>query len=174
MNRSFPAWTRSGLVLLLAGLAPVAAMAETPAGLSISGQWMRALTPGLPAAGYFTLANALDHPVQLVGAASPACGSLTLHQTMLHRTMSAMSAMDPDNPDHGVPMASMQPIAAVAVPAHGMIRFAPGSYHLMCEQPTGAVQPGHSIPVTLHVEGAGLEGGGSIAGDFPVRGPRGN
>lgn len=167
MNRSLQSWRRSGLLLLLAGLAPGLDAAAAPAGLSISGQWMRALNRGLPAAGYFTLTSSLDRTVRLVGASSPACGRLTLHQTMVRHSMSAMSALDPDNP-HGSPTASMQAVSAVAVPPHGMIRFTPGGYHLMCEQPTDAVQPGRGIPVSLR-----LADGGSIEADFPVKGPRG-
>lgn len=167
----------SALVLLLVGLTPIVATAATPAGISISGQWMRALTSGLPAAGYFTLTNGLDHPVQLISAASPACGSLTLHQTTLRHSMNAMSALDPANPEGGMQphdsmpggsMASMQAVAAVPVPAHGSIRFTPGGYHLMCEQPSDAVRPGQAVPITL-----GLGDGSRIAIDFPVRGPRG-
>jgi copper(I)-binding protein len=156
-------------VLLLAGIAPVTASAAPPAGLQVSGQWMRALTGSLPAAGYFTLSNGLDHPVQLVGAASPACGSLTLHQTTLRHSssMGAMS-MQPHDAMPGGSMASMQAVAAVPVPAHGSVGFAPGGYHLMCEQPTGAVRAGRAIPVTLS-----LGDGSTITVDFPVRGPRG-
>ncbi len=168
MTRLLRSWTRPGLVLLLAGLAPALASAEPVAGLLISDPWMRVLNRGSPAAGYFTLSNGLDHSVRLLGAASPACGSLTLHQTLLRHTMSAMSAMDPGNPRDGGPMASMRPVPGVAVPAHGMIRFAPGGYHLMCDHPGGDVAPGRTIPVTLL-----LEGGGTLAADFPARGPRG-
>ena len=63
----------------------------------------------------------------------------------------------------------MQPIAAVAVPEHGAVRFAPGSYHLMCEHPTGAVQAGRSIAVTLR-----FGDGRSLQTAFPVRDARGH
>ena len=153
--------------LLLLACAPVAARAAD--GLAVSGQWMRALAAGLPAAGYFTLANGSGQPARLVGARSPACGSLTLHQTVRQHTMSAMSGMDPQNPAHGMPgMSMMQPVDGVPVAAHGTIRFMPGGYHLMCEQPTDAVRPGQSIPVTLL-----FEPGGSLDAAFPVRSARG-
>lgn len=166
---------------VLAVLAPAAAAAQGAATaqgaeLAVSGQWMRALTAGLPAGGYFTLTNKADQPVRLVGASSPDCGSLTLHQTIHTHSMSAMSAMDKDNPHGGAHggmgsmggMSSMQPVAEVVVPAHGSIRFAPGGYHLMCEQPTEAVRPGQSIDVTLR-----FENGGTIRAAFPVKGVRG-
>ncbi len=142
-------------------------------GLAVSGQWMRALAAGLPAAGYFTLANGSELPARLIGARSADCGSLTLHQTIRQHTMSAMSGMDPQNPAHGMPggmpgMSMMQPVDGVPVAAHGTIRFMPGGYHLMCEQPTGAVRPGQNIPVTLL-----FEPGGSLDTVFPVRSARG-
>ncbi len=141
---------RAGLAVLAAA---VTLAAGAPAGsLVVSQAWIRALAPGIPAAGYFTLANQGDRAAKLVGAASPACGSLTLHRTM---------AM-------GATMSTMQPVAALTVPPHGSVRFAPGGYHLMCEQAGAAVQPGRSIPVTFR-----FDDGRSVRSDFPVRGARG-
>jgi len=165
---------------VLAILAPATATAQPAASITVSDPWIRVLTGSLPAAGYFTLSSHLDHPVRLTGAASPACGSLTLHQTVRQHTMSAMSAMDPGNPKGGDPKAgmpggmtmgsgmSMQPVAAVSLPAHGSLRFAPGGYHLMCEQPDAALRPGRTIPVTLQIDD-----GSTLQVVFPVRGARG-
>lgn len=160
---------------VLAILAPATAMAQPAAGITVTDPWIRVLTPGLPAAGYFTLSSHLDHPVRLTGAASPACGSLTLHQTVRQHTMSAMSGMDPGNPKTamaggmGMDSAmSMQPVAAVPLPAHGSLRFTPGGYHLMCEQPDAALRPGQTIPVTLRIDD-----GSTLQVVFPVRGARG-
>ena len=165
-----PALPLLALPLLAAG-APAAAAAPG-AQLSVSGQWIRALTANLPAGGYFTLANNSDRPARLVGAASPGCGSLSLHQSIHKHSMSAMTANDPANPGGGMAsmggMSSMQPVSGVVVPPHGSIRFAPGGYHLMCEQPTGAVQPGKSIAVTLR-----FEDGNTVTAAFPVKGARG-
>ena len=156
---------RSITAALLLAAMPAAAR---PADLTVSDPWMRALTGGLPAAGYFTLANHSERPVLLVGARSPACGSLTLHQTIRQHPMSAMSAMGPQA-GHGMPgMSMMQPVAALPVAAHGMVRFTPGGYHLMCDHPTDAVQPGRSIPVTLL-----LESGRTLDAAFPIRDARG-
>ena len=164
------------LLLLLASV-PVAACAADqeahqeasgPAdGLAVFGQWMRALAAGLPTAGYFTLANGSSRPARVVGARSAACGSLTSHQTVRQHTMSPMSGMDPQNPAQGLlGMSTMQPVDGV--PAHGTIRFTPGGYHLMCEQPTGAARPGQGIRVTLL-----FEPGGSLDAVFPIRSARG-
>jgi periplasmic copper chaperone A len=48
---------------------------------------------------------------------------------------------------------TMMPVKSVPVPAHQSISFAPGGYHLMCMAPTASLKPG-----------------GTLTGDFPVRG----
>ena len=87
--------------------------------------------------------------------------------------MNAMSGLDPDNANRGAGampgMTMMQPVAAVPVPGHGTVRFAPGGHHLMCEHPTAAVQAGRSIAVTLR-----FADGRSLPAAFPVRSPRGD
>jgi copper(I)-binding protein len=55
------------------------------------------------------------------------------------------------------------------VAPHATLIFAPGSYHLMCMQPTDAVQPGKTVQVTLK-----FADGASVTGDFDVRSATGN
>jgi periplasmic copper chaperone A len=171
LARSLPALPLL-VVLPLAAVAPGRAAAAPGAQLSVSGQWIRALTANLPAGGYFTLANNSNRPERLVGAASPGCGSLSLHQSIHKHAMNAMTANDPANPRGGMAsmggMSSMQPVSGIVVPPHGSIRFAPGGYHLMCEQPTDAVRAGQSIAVTLR-----FEDGNTVTASFPVKGARG-
>jgi copper(I)-binding protein len=115
------------LLLLAAGAAPARA-----ADLTISNAWFRSLPGGLPAGGYFSLANSGSAPLELTGAKSPACGMLMLHQSTEN---SGVSRMDD--------------IRSLTVPAGGSITFAPGGYHLMCTNPTAAMTPGKSVPVRL-------------------------
>jgi copper(I)-binding protein len=131
-------------------LAAGAVQAAEP-GLTVSDAWMRAIIPSRPAAGYFTLSNETGKPVTLVGAASPDCGTLMLHQS-LHE-----SGQD-----------SMAMVTSVPVPANGKLAFAPGGYHLMCMAPSKTVTPGHSVPVTLR-----FADGGSLTTRFAVRGATG-
>ena len=152
---------RSTLLLACLAATTSAACARTPSGLRLSDAWIRVIAPGLPAAGYFTLSNQTDRPAQLTGASSPACGSLSLHRTVEAGGTSAMPGM--------AAMSTMQPVAAVTIPAHGSVRFAPGGTHLMCERTTPAVRPGASITVTLR-----LDNGRTITSDVPVRGARGH
>ncbi len=136
------------LALLLAA-APLAHAAEP--GVAIRHPWLRFIIPARPAGGYFTLANASGTPRTLVGADSPACGSLMLHRSM-----------------HQGGVERMAMVRSVPVPAHGKVSFAPGGYHLMCLSPSKEVAPGRSVPVTLR-----FADGGSITAAFPVRGPGG-
>jgi periplasmic copper chaperone A len=116
-------------------------------GLAVSGAWFRAIMPSLPAAGYFTLTNPTGQAQMLVGAASPDCGSLMLHQSIDEGGQERMVA-----------------VKSVAVPAHGSIVFAPGGYHLMCMSPNAALKRGRSAPVTLR-----FADGTALTVDFPVR-----
>jgi copper(I)-binding protein len=118
------------------------------AGLSIEHPWMRFIIKARPAAGYFVLHNGTNAPVELTGAASPACGSLMLHQT---------------KEVNGV--AKMLPVGSLKVPPGGEITFQPGSYHLMCMEPSAAIAAGKSVPVTLK-----FSGGQSLTARFPVKG----
>lgn len=144
---------RAARLLSATGAAMVigtAAFAADP-GLSVTDGWLRVIIAGRPAAGYFTLRNDGAMPRVLNGAHSPACGSLMLHRST-----------------HAGGQERMEKVATATVPAHGTLRFTPGDYHLMCMQPTAAVRPGASVPVTLT-----FADGGSVVSTFAVRGARG-
>jgi len=135
------------LTLVAAGEAP-AAGAAAPAGvLAVSDGWFRALPGNIPAGGYFTLRNNGRQAVVLTGAASPACGSIMLHQTV-----------------SGGGMAGMKHVASLDVPAGGSVSFAPGGHHLMCLEPKAAMKPGGAVPVTLQ-----FQGGTTLTANFTVR-----
>jgi hypothetical protein len=139
---------RLALAALLAGVPWIMGAGST---VSLTDGWFRVLTPTLPAAGYFTLTNATDQPVQLVGASSSACG-----QTMLHRSTN----------ENGVEHMAM--VASVTVPAHGSLAFRPGGYHIMCMSPGPALTPGHTVPVALR-----FADGTSLQAEFRVLGATG-
>ena len=87
----------------------------------------------------------------LTGAASPACGQLMLHQSVIVNGT-----------------AQMNMVMGVAVPAHGAVKFEPGGYHLMCMQPASGMTPGHSVPVSLE-----FKDGTTLSVTFPVYGAKG-
>jgi periplasmic copper chaperone A len=140
----------STVTVALALLNPGAALAAE-SGISLEGGWMRMLIPSRPAAGYFILHNMTGTTKTLVGANSPACGQLMLHESL-----------------HQGGQERMEMVKQVDVPAHGSLSFAPGGYHLMCIQPSAAMKPGGSVNVTLH-----FADGGALASDFAVRGAGG-
>jgi periplasmic copper chaperone A len=153
--RSFDARAaRAGLKLASATLALMLSAAGAAAavnGVMLEKPWMRFIIKARPAGGYFTLRNNTASAIQLVGASSPACGMVMLHQT---------------KEVNGVE--KMLPVKSVAVPAHGVLKFAPGGYHIMCMSPGGAMKVGAKVPVTLN-----FAGGQSITAEFPVTGPNG-
>ncbi|TAL82951.1 MAG: copper chaperone PCu(A)C [Beijerinckiaceae bacterium] len=136
------------LAALALGAAPAFAGSN---GLSVKDGWMRTIIPSRPAAGYFTLSNTTDKQQVLVGAESPACGMLMLHQSQ-----------------HKSGMEHMAMVKSVVVPAHGKVTFAPGGYHLMCTSPTKELVKGHNVPVTLHFADKS-----SLTAQFAVRGVNG-
>ena len=130
----------------------VLATPASAAQVTISDAWIRALPAKLPAAGYFTLRNTGETAFALTGAQSPACGMLMLHQST----------------DMGG-MGGMQDVESVSVAAGATLKFAPGSYHLMCTEPTPAIKPGAVIPVTLQ-----FSDGTKVTAKFAVKNARGN
>lgn len=120
--------------------------------VTVSGGWFRALPANLPSGGYFSLHNGRDKPVVLKAADSPACGMLMFHRSV-----------------HTSGMEHMMPAGDLDVPAGGTLVFAPGGLHLMCMEPTSAMKPGSSVPVTLE-----FADGSSLTSDFAVRGASGN
>jgi copper(I)-binding protein len=131
---------RLSLAILLA-----TTMGAEAAPIDVSNAWFRALPGKLPAGGYFTAQNNTGRDVSITGASSDACGMLMIHQSSNKGGMSGMNMME-----------------SVKVPAGGIVRFAPGGYHLMCDQPRMKI--GAKVPVLLH-----LSDGGTIAVGFAVK-----
>lgn len=125
--------TVCGIALFLVA-APPALAAET---LTTEEARIRLLPGDLPAAGYFTLRNTGDADVILVGAQSPAFGSVEMHRSV-----------DRDG------VASMQPVEQIELAAGEQIAFAPQGYHLMLMQRARPLAIGEEVEVTLLFEDA--------------------
>ena len=121
--------------------------AAQAAPFEITDGWFRALPGKLPAGGYFTAYNGTNHEVSITGAASDACGMLMIHQSSNKGGMSGMDMVD-----------------KVGVPAGGTVRFAPGGYHLMCDNPTAKMRVGAKVAVPLK-----LSDGSSVTAGFTVK-----
>jgi periplasmic copper chaperone A len=136
-----------GSCLAAAALLLAAGGANAASGLTLTDTWMRFLASTLPAAGYFTLSNDMDKSMSLVGASSPACGTLMLHHS------------ENVNGEERMVM-----VKNIPVPAHGKVEFAPGGYHLMCMSPKAAMKVGATVPVTLRFADKT-----TMTASFPVR-----
>jgi copper(I)-binding protein len=123
--------------------------AANAAPFDITDAWFRSLPGKLPAGGYFTAQNNTRRDIAITRVSSDACGMLMIHRSSKKGGMSSMDMMEKVN-----------------VPAGGQIRFAPGGYHLMCEQPKMKI--GARVPVVLS-----LSDGTAVAVAFTVRGANG-
>ncbi|MFL9983795.1 copper chaperone PCu(A)C [Paraburkholderia sediminicola] len=100
--------------------------------ISVKDAWVRWLPNNLPAAGYVTLVNASDKPVDLVDISSNDYGDAMLHQTVSNGSTQKMVMVD-----------------KLTVPAHGQVAIAPGGYHVMLEDAKHKVAPGDTVHLTL-------------------------
>jgi len=120
------------LSVLFAAAAGMATPPPMSSHVVIAHAWFRALPAHLPAGGYFELRNMGKWPVTLTGAESSACGMLMLHKS-----------------EEKGGTGSMADVSSVDVAPKAMLKFAPGSYHLMCVDPTAEMTPGRVVGVML-------------------------
>ena len=151
----------SGLILSasIAAVGPPATAAAAPTppsvplmGLEIRDAWIRWLPSGLPAAGYMTLVNSSDRPLELTAVSSEAYRDISLHHSETRDGMSHMEA-----------------VHVISVPAHAALSFAGTGYHLMLMQPTHPIAPGDHVALTLQ-----FAGGAARTVSFEVRAPNGS
>jgi copper(I)-binding protein len=118
---------------LLAATCCAVAQAAPPAPkVQISDGWVRWLPSKLPAAGYMTLVNTSDKPIDLVEASSPDYGDVMLHQTVSNGSTSTMQMAD-----------------KLPLPPHEKVKISPGGYHFMLSDPTRAIAPGATVQLQL-------------------------
>ena len=108
--------------------------------MKISHPWSPVAPPSSPTlAGYMTISNGGKASDRLIGASSPAFGSIQIHK------MSMASGV-----------MSMRPVPeGLVAPAGGSLRLSPDNYHLMLMQPKRAFKKGERIPLTLTFEHTG-------------------
>ncbi|PPB82019.1 MULTISPECIES: copper chaperone PCu(A)C [Mycetohabitans] len=128
----------AALFAMLGAGVHAAVQAAGPAGVQVSGCWVRTMPATLPSSAYFTIKNDADKPVSLKDVDAPAFGMVMMHRTQSNGSTSRMVHVD-----------------AVDVPAHGTLQFAPGGYHVMLEQPKSTLKVGTTIPLTLDFGAAG-------------------
>ncbi|MFT4064232.1 copper chaperone PCu(A)C [Paraburkholderia sp.] len=126
-----------------------AAQAADAHAISVKNAWVRWLPNNLPAAGYATLVNAGDKPVDLVDISSDDYGDAMLHQTVSNGSSQKMVMVD-----------------KLTVPAHGQVAIAPGGYHVMLENAKHKVAPGDTVHLTLK-----FSDGETLTAPFAVKSP---
>lgn len=94
--------------------------------------WVRLLPASVPSAGYLTIYNQNDEAIEVLAAQSPSYGEIMLHESYEEDGMTKMRHVD-----------------QILIPAKDSLTFQPGGLHLMYEQPTGALQIGESMELTL-------------------------
>ncbi|MGF6790507.1 copper chaperone PCu(A)C [Paraburkholderia sp. 35.1] len=126
-----------------------AAQAADAHAISIKDAWVRWLPNNLPAAGYATLVNASDKPIDLVDVSSDDYGDAMLHQTVSNGSTQKMVMVD-----------------KLTVPAQGQVAIAPGGYHVMLEDAKHKVAPGDTVRLTLK-----FSDGETVSAPFAVKSP---
>jgi len=101
--------------------------------LRIDNPRIRLLPGDRPLAGYFTIHNAGDSDLQLLGASSEAFGRIMIHATIVSNGQSKME----------------EQTEAISVPAGDTIKFAPGGLHLMMMQKKRDLNIGDEAQVVL-------------------------
>ena len=115
-----------------------ALMAAAPAWsqVTVAQPWVRATVAQQKATGAFmTLTSAKD--VRLVGASSPAAGTVEVHE---------MKMVDD--------VMRMRQVPALELPAGKPVALTPGGYHLMLFQLKQPLKDGDKVPLVLEVEDA--------------------
>ncbi|RFU46665.1 copper chaperone PCu(A)C [Paraburkholderia sp. DHOC27] len=110
----------------------VGAHAAGTQAISAQNAWVRWLPNNLPAAGYVTLVNASDKPIDLTDISSDDYEGAMLHQTVSNGSTQQMVMVD-----------------KLTVPAHGQVAIAPGGYHVMLEHAQHKVAPGDTVHLKL-------------------------
>lgn len=124
------------LFATLSLLAAVVAHAQASVPLAVEGAWARTALQGQQAsAGYMTLTA--REPLTLLGATSPAAGTIELHEMKLDGDVMRMRAVD-----------------QLSLPVGKAVELKPGGLHFMMMELNAQFKPGLVIPLTLRLKDA--------------------
>jgi copper(I)-binding protein len=110
--------------------------------------WVREAPPGAAVlAAYFTLENTGTKEDKLVAVRGPDFDKIEIHATEIRAGVARMIALD-----------------ALPIPPRGVIKLAPGGYHLMLHHPRRALAAGMSVKLELR-----FDSGAQLTVVAPVR-----
>jgi copper(I)-binding protein len=109
------------------------AQAAEPHAIRVENAWVRWLPNDLPAAGYATVTNSSDKPIDIVDVSSPDYGEAMLHQTVSNGSTQKMVMVD-----------------KATVPAHGTLAIEPGGFHFMLESAKHTIKVGDTVHLKFH------------------------
>jgi periplasmic copper chaperone A len=131
--------TMLALALLCFGCGVAGAHNYKLKSITIDHPFARATPPGAQSGGaFFVVENAGTASDRLLSAASPASGSVELHQMAMDGGVMRMRAMQ-----------------AIDVPPGGRLELKPGGYHLMLLDLKQPLRAGDTFPLTLNFQNAG-------------------
>ncbi|KRG69218.1 hypothetical protein ABB29_11175 [Pseudoxanthomonas dokdonensis] len=114
----------------------------------VESAWVRLPPVAMPMmAGFATLSNPCETPLQVVSASSPAFADVSIHQSTVVDGINRMREVD-----------------VLEIPAGGSVELKPGSYHLMLMQPKTAPKAGDKVSIVLK-----LQDGRELPASFQVR-----
>ncbi len=109
--------------------------AQSAAGVTVNGAWVRGTVAGQGATGAFMEITASE-AATLVGVSSPVAGVSEVHEMTMDNGIMKMRAMP-----------------KLDLPAGKTVTLKPGSYHLMLMDLKQTLKKGDSVPLTLKIEG---------------------
>lgn len=109
------------------------------ADVKIENAWTRATPPGAKiAAGYMTIRNGSGTADRLIGASSPAAGTVSPHVTVEEGGIS-----------------KMRPVKGYDIPANGTFELKPSGSHLMLMGLKAPLKAGERVPLVLRFQNSG-------------------
>jgi copper(I)-binding protein len=140
-----PAFT----LALAVSAAPALAQEFKAGDIVIEKPWARATPKGAEVgAGYFVVRNNGAAPDRLIGGSAD-FATIQIHEMKTENSVMTMPEL----------------MSGLAIPAHGIVRLAPGGYHVMFAHLTKPLVKGDKIKVTFNFDHAG-----AIAVEIPVEG----
>ncbi len=152
ISRFAVAWVAAVAAFGLPAAVPAARAAgvemAADGGVAVHEAWARASAGAATTGAVYVMLMGGDRADTLVGASTPIADSAEVHESI---------------DDNGV--MKMRSVAGVPVPAHGMVTFSPGGYHIMLVGLKRPLAAGQSFPLMLRFAHAA-----PITVDVTVRG----